>query len=449
MFKPEVEPENLFRASALRKRMEDEGSHELLTIVPNHNRLGFYFIIIVFLLILFWLFFGALPVEIKGNGIFMKEKGFYPVESVSDGGVNTIFPSIGSDVKEGDPLFLISNTKLDISLEYANQQLASLEAYYEKLKLNYGVEEEKLRKGLNEQIASNQAKVEKMAKQIPGLEEDYEKKKRLLKEALVSTNTILNAENLLLKTQTALEAAKSTIASLEANLNKTYHTEELSALEQRILKQKENRDILLLNKKMSQINSPFNAHVLEILVHVGEPVKARMKLMWIENSGEGSHDIVIYGFVHPEIAKRMRVGQNVYIHPMNINAQEFGALNGKITDISPAIVVQEQIGLFIHDKSLESYLTEGSPNNHMIMIKPEIDSSTISGFKWTSGKGIPFKIPTGMVCSISGVAYYERPIVTFISLAQLDAWFDRLQKWLNSWFLQDSNAGGFFEQQSS
>lgn len=433
------DPKKIFREAALKKRLQEESGDDLLTIVPHYNRLGLYFLLGVTLLTLFWLFFGALPVEIKGTGIFMNEKGLFGIEAQSRGFVNQILVQPESIVKKGDPLIILSDSKQDVSLEYANKQLSFLENQYETLKARYAAEELKLKTGLQQQIDNNKKKIEKLEKEIPTLEKDYEKKQNLVKEGLVSTTTVLEAQNLLLQRKTALETTKSTIASLEANLTKTYHAEELKSLEQRILEQKQTKDILELNKRFSQITSPFDVHVLEVLVRVGDPVVEGKNTIWVESANNQIKDIIVFAFVNPDIGKRITIGQQIYVQPTIINAQEFGSIICKVINVSPTMMANEEIEAFIHDKGLEAYLTRGIINPYLLTIEPKLDPTTISGLKWTSQKGGPFIITTGTVCTISGVAFYERPIVTLLPLWRIDTLTNETKKWFESWVEKDSS----------
>lgn len=422
----------MFREESLKKQQESLVEDELLTIPPTHNSLGIYFLMGVLALAVYWLFFGAITVNIEGKGIFINQKGLSSVQTQSSGFVTEILVNPGDIVKKDDPLIVLSNEQEDIALKYANQQLSSLEEFYQKLKERYAKEEKVIKEGVQKQIESNRIKIEKMEKEIPILENDFTKKQSLLKEGLVSTSTVLDAENLLFQMRTALEKAKATIAKLQANLKKSYNEEELKSLEQRILNQQEATNLLKLNKQYNQLSAPFDAHILEVLVRIGEPVSSGKNVLWIEAAEHGVEDVVVYAFLNPNLGARVSIGQQIYVQPANINAQEYGSIIGHITAISPTMLSSEQVATLIHDKGLQEYLQGGVNTPYLVTIKPEPDSSMVSGYRWTSETGLPFKITSGVVANISGVAYYERPIVRLFPLWRLDVIVDDIGNLFNS-----------------
>lgn len=426
------DPRRIFREAIYKKYLEGESSDDPLIIAPAYYRITLFYLLLMVIVIIFWLFLGALTIEIKGKGIFMKKDGIFGVESQSLGFVRELLVKSGNFVKKGEPLIKLYDSQQEIALHYATQQLANLQADYEKFKKEYEIEDIKTKASYEKQIESNKHKIEKLEKEIPDLENDYERRLALSKEGLVSTTTVLDSEKLLVQRRTALETAKATIKTLESHIKKSSHAEELQSLEQQILKQKEVKDLLELNEKYYQVISPFDAHVIEVLVYPGETVAAGKKLMWLESAED--QEIVVYAFAYMEIGKRVFPGQQILIQPASINQRDFGSLIGSVVEVSPYSIANKEIETYIHSKNLESYLTQGAFTPFLLTIKPELDPTTPSGFKWTSGKGIPFKISTGSVCFITGIAYYERPVVRLFPLWRVEVFFDTIEQWIYSWF---------------
>lgn len=436
-----VDPRKLFRTAALNKHLMGDSTDELLVIPPAHIRFSITYLLILLMIGVLWLLLGALTVEVKGKGIFMNTGGVYVIEAQTTGFISEIPVRTGDAVNQGDLLARIYDAKQDIALNSAEIILSQLERNYEELKKQITLEEEKTKKAIQEQIEANKNKVEKIEKTIPSLEEDYQKKKKLFPEGLVSNTAVLESEKILSQRKTSLETTKSTIATLEANLKKSYRAEELRVMEERILEAREKRDLLVLNMKFIQIYSPLDAQVLEVLVPQGEIVIPGKKIVALESRG-GPEATVVYGIVNAEVSKRISAGLQILVDPANINSQEFGSLVAEVMEISPHPMSNEEIATIVHSTGLISYLTAGTENSaHLVTIKPFLDPTTPSGFKWTSGKGPPVLIPTGTVCNLTGIGYYERPIVRFLPIWRVTQAWNNLKRYFHDWIDETPHEG--------
>lgn len=426
-----LDPKRIFRESALKRHMEGESVDELLVLPPKKSYFTYLYLGFLGIILLGYLFFGALTIEVKGKGIFLGDGGVSTIEAQTSGFISKLLVHPGDFVKKGDLVAELYNTKQEVTLKFVKIQLEGLQASYDKLKTEYSAEDEKIREGYHLQIAANQEKIKQFEEDIPSLESTFERRKKLANEGLISTALVLEAQKLLAQRRTALEATKSTVASIEAKLKKSYRAEELQALQNRLLSLKEERDLLELNMKNSQVFSPFDARVLDILVRLGDVVTPGKKLMWLEAmTSEKSENLVLYALVYNEIGKSIPVGLQILIEPSIINAAEFGSLIGEVVDVSPFSVANEQLETYIHSKGLVTFLTEGAPNPYLVKVRLIPDPSTPSGYKWTSGKGMPFKLTSGTVATVSGIAFYERPIVRLLPYWKLEQFFDSIGKWI-------------------
>ena len=60
--------------------------------------------------------------------------------------------------------------------------------------------------------------------------------------------------------------------------------------------------------------------------------------------------------------------------------------------------------------SLIEYLMQRQPAVLEVIIEPELDSHTYSGYRWTSGKGPSIKLTSGTLCVFKGVVEEVKPI---------------------------------------
>ena len=93
-----------------------------------------------------------------------------------------------------------------------------------------------------------------------------------------------------------------------------------------------------------------------------------------------------------------------------VKAQEYGALLGKISRVSQYAISPENITRMIDNPSLVDYLMQKQLAVLEVIIEPEQDPHTFSGYRWTSGEGPPIKLTSGTLCVFRGMVEEVKPI---------------------------------------
>jgi HlyD family secretion protein len=156
----------------------------------------------------------------------------------------------------------------------------------------------------------------------------------------------------------------------------------------------------------NDVISLFGGRVDSVLIEVGMLLRPGQRVAVVK---EGDEPLTAFIFVPGAQGKQLKKGMKVQVLPSTVKAEEFGYIRGKVTSVSNFPVTQDEMFLLLENQSLVDTLRTGDAQLR-VDIKLLRDSSTPSGFKWSSSKGPPFTITRGTLCSATFVLGEERPI---------------------------------------
>ncbi len=161
---------------------------------------------------------------------------------------------------------------------------------------------------------------------------------------------------------------------------------------------------------MNSFISATKAGTINSVPAVGEAITEgdQVAVNFSEATMSGATEIIAY--VPYSIASGFKVGAEVQISPSNAPREEYGYMFGKITNVGTTIVTEESIIRTMGSTKYVSSL-DIEPNSIEVRIRPNVDSSTKSGFEWSNSKGGQnVTIEMGMTCNIKVVTREVRPI---------------------------------------
>ncbi len=127
-----------------------------------------------------------------------------------------------------------------------------------------------------------------------------------------------------------------------------------------------------------------------------------------EEAMSGSKEIIAY--VPYTVASGFKVGGEVQISPNSAPREEYGYMTGKITNIGSTVVTEESIKRTMGTTKYISSL-EVSSDSVEVRIRPNVDSSTKSGFEWSNSKGAQYiTADIGTNCAIKVMSEEMHPI---------------------------------------
>jgi HlyD family secretion protein len=179
--------------------------------------------------------------------------------------------------------------------------------------------------------------------------------------------------------------------------------------------QEVNREIVRLEQQITQnsrILSSQDGCVLELTATLGQVVQPGTRLGNLR-TGSGNDAPSMIAYFPIKDGKQINSGMSIAITPDTVQRERFGGILGKVMTVSPLPVTKEGATSLIGNPEVAMNLI--GQNGAAIQVNADLikDSSTISGYKWSSSKGPESEITTGTTTSVR-VTIEQRAPITFV-----------------------------------
>ena len=139
------------------------------------------------------------------------------------------------------------------------------------------------------------------------------------------------------------------------------------------------------------IEAPVTGDVATILVKPGTYNAVGTPVITLVAEGD---ELIAVVYVPAQEGKVIRDGMPVFVSPSTAPAAQYGSMLGTVASVSTLPASPARIRLNLGENTdLVEFLTGGEPVLE-IAVALELDPSTPSGYKWSSGSGPPFTIAT-------------------------------------------------------
>ncbi len=152
--------------------------------------------------------------------------------------------------------------------------------------------------------------------------------------------------------------------------------------------------------------SSYRGRVVQILAEKGSYVGLGAPILTIEPAGTAMQVIVYAPLAE---AKNIRPGMKVQISPTTVKREEYGFMLGTISSVAEFPSTSESIkGTLVNDELVKEFSQISVPVE--IHVALELDPNAVSGYKWSSPGGPPFKLSNGTLASVSIIVEEQAPI---------------------------------------
>ena len=163
----------------------------------------------------------------------------------------------------------------------------------------------------------------------------------------------------------------------------------------------------------SRIISQYDGKILEVSAAPGQVLNPGMRLgsLEAENPNEKMVSLV---YLADKDGKQIKPGMTVQVTPSIVKRERYGGIVGKVTQVSPFLVTNQDMSAIIGNEQLANNLAEnvsrsgGAPVQ--VYVELERDPNTISGYKWSSSDGPPLKIYAGTTAQVKVQIGQQAPI---------------------------------------
>lgn len=168
------------------------------------------------------------------------------------------------------------------------------------------------------------------------------------------------------------------------------------------------REVQALDLELDQAStvlSPYSGYVQEIRTDVGQLIVGGSAIISVEMVDAPLQAVVYI----PAEGKRVHPGMAVQISPVTVRREAYGFMLGRVSFVAAQPATPAGMMRTLGNQILvEQMAGRGAP--FLVRVDLEPDSSTTSGFRWSSPAGPPERVESGTVCQVRFVIEEHRPI---------------------------------------
>jgi HlyD family secretion protein len=340
----------IFRKSALDKISSLDQMDQTLTVVKPSSFIALIALCLLLVVAVVWGFTGSIPNDVKGSGVLLNIDNIVSVKYSNQGAIKNIFVKAGDEVENGQIIARIERQDLLDQILMYEKKLEGLQQMKETI--------ENSRK-------SGNSKQDVM--------------KNLYDEGLITQAEYLNSRQTEINADQQISDVSQQIAVLQEEYQST-----------------------------TQVIARSSGKVLEVPVKKGDFVSPGATIIVMQTrSSDNIYEALVY--FPAANGKVIEPGMKIGVVPATVKQEEFGYIQGIITDVSEFPVSSAHLQASLQNEFLaQTFAKMGPLIETKVSLMP--DPSTYSGYKWSSSKGPAKKIGIGTICSASVTTSSRHPV---------------------------------------
>lgn len=388
---------------------------QLMVVTQSRGWITLIVIGTILLLGIGWSIFGQISRNVSGLGMLLPAENPILVQAKASGQLIEFGFKQGDIVKKGDVLAKINDTLSQLQLEDLQKEYQSLEKIHNDLN-----------KHEDDQIQLSQANLEKQLASINKSISDSEALIELQTEQLQADTDLLDAgliqKQQMIQTKQSLTSLINSKLQSEAQIKVAMlsHDTTVSGIEQQrdaratqlLVRESAIRELQAQITQDHLIISPVDGTVMETRFDLSNMVTAGSNVIELLPTTTDKDTCIAY--VDATYGKRIEVGMVALVSPTIARPEKYGYITGKVIEIGELIASQATIQLSYSNDLFVRQIIQQSPSPIKVIIELDTDTSTSSGYKWTSENGWPYPIHIGTVANIKVEYETERPIELFL-----------------------------------
>lgn len=352
-----------------------------IQLVPLRIRTLIGLIGLILFVVIIWSITASINVYVNGKGILTMEQGISEIKIPYSGKISQLNVVIGQHVEQGDILATVEQLDLVFNVKKIESQIRDY-----KTTLDWLLDHSKYEKRTATIEALN--KRLKEINKLRGIKEtNIEETEKEIKEIDLK---ILELENY--SAQRVFET-RSKLIGLETELQ--YNKNQL--------------------RNQTLIISPYSGTIVDMSVNDGDVFTQGSSLFVIENQDFNKSNLTAIVYMNAYQGKKITTGMKVQLIPSTIALEEYGYIMGTVKSVSKYAQTTGGMNRVLRNQQLlEEFSSDGLPL--LLTVQLIKDSSTFSGYKWTSGKGPSKEIVSGTLIKAKVITETKKPISFVIPL---------------------------------
>ena len=398
----------IFRQAALEKLSSPERLDSLMQVTTTKGWIALIGLIVVIAGAVVWGVLGSAPDNVEGLGILLREGGIFDIEISGSGVIDELLIAPGDTVQVGDVVARQALPELDQQIEQIQNLIADLED-------NRTRETELVTRNRDLEVQSSQEEIARLRQEAEAFKDQHEfltnrlaAQRRAVELGLITSDQAEATAQELSTTQASIARNEAQAIQMEAGQAAARNSaeREIFGLDQRIAESRRQLAGLQLQRdQYSTTRSPYAGRVLGLLVDEGSIAVRGTPMATVELTGRVIEAMI---FV-PLQGSRVKQGMQVHLSPQGIAWEEYGYMLGTVQTVSDAPASTDFMNRLLRNDILAQQFS-ASGGAYLVTVAPELDSSTPTGFRWTSERGPDTQIGTGTLLTGTIRVAERRPI---------------------------------------
>ncbi len=406
---------SVFRQAALDRLASPERLDELMQVTGPRAWLALLALGLLLATLVGWGIMGRINTRVEGQGILLGGD-VYEVVPRWPGRVTTIHVGVEQEVAAGQLVAELDQPELRQAIENARARVADLQEEDAYLRSVAERESEIQSTYYAEQRANLERTIAEQENLLDLVSAQLDREQQLFDQGHVPEAQLISAHEVHSSARTNLAASRAALTQMRLDeLNADFTIQQrLIASEQNIheaeraLGRLEN-DLTL----QSRVYSTYSGRVLEVVVDrgaVATPGNSLMKISLTERDAGSLRAVVFVGGIE---AKRVQPDMVAQVAPSTVRPEEYGYMVGRVERVSEFPATPEGMRRVLkNDQLVQQIVALGTVFEvHVELIE---DSSSASGYGWTSGRGPDVPILDGTPALSRIVVERRRPVQVVI-----------------------------------
>ncbi|MCL5272654.1 MAG: NHLP bacteriocin system secretion protein [Gammaproteobacteria bacterium] len=405
----------LFRQKALAAVSEGMDIEHAVRVTSRYAWLSMAGLMCAVIAIIFWLFGGAIPIRIHGQGILMPESGkLYQADAPEGTGrIKTLKVHPGEHIVKGQLIADLVSEESYQQLMAEKNLLDSLESELQTLIQRSGVELKKRAEDTTRQEKILNTILESETVNMQQIQDLLQTKQQSLAKGIATKQDVAITAREFYTSKREIEHTMNALVTIQNNLQdfRQQWNDRLRVLEIKIREMRGNVARLQKLYQLSQhVYSPVDGVVTDILVSTGQKVSGGDSVVLIADN-TAKLDALLY--IQAKDGKEVSPGMEVQVIPSIYNKQEFGGIRGKVISISTYPLTQASMLTTLQNEQLTEQFFQKGPILE-VRVKLITDTHTQSGYAWTSSEGPAYTLSPGTMIDAMITVKSKKPIELLI-----------------------------------
>lgn len=405
----------LFRKVALDRLSSPEQLDQIMRVTSPMGWASLAACVVLVTMAIIWGVYGTIPTKVMGQGILVEKGSLFDVVAMGEGQVVEVYADVDDEVEAGQMVARISQPEILHKLEEAQRALDHLleeRAFINQLGSDIHASRSQhivqQRKTLLDSIRLSETRLD-------DLHERVEQHRDLLKQGIVARKTYLDAKaeyNAVLQDVLKYREQLASLPTTSFQATSERKKEQID-VERRIIHAEEELDSIKDRLDLaSRVISPKRGRVNEIFKAPGAFLRLGEAIVNLETYSPDDN-FYVSSYFSPDQGKRIKPGMTMLVAPSVARREEFGVVIGEVVSVSAFPASPRGMMHILENEKLVELLSKNGPP---IKVRAKLvkDDDSISGFKWSSGKGAPIKLQSGTMCQAEVVVEEQHPISLLI-----------------------------------